>query len=447
MRRLPALGPFAPLPVPDHVDTALPGGLAVLAVRRAGEPLVEIRLRIPFGGAAPAAGRLLARTLFAGTASWPAERIAASARAVGGTLDADADADRLQVSGRALAAGLSSLLGTLGGVLTEASYPPGEVALARDRLLDQLRVAGRRPDQLAGAALARRIYPGHPYGSRFADPADLGAVTPADLRALHAAFVRPGGSTLILVGDLDPVAAVQTAGRRLAAWTGVSAGRTPPPVPPLNPGTLLVLDRPGSSRSSLRMAFPAVARGHPDNAALRLANLVFGGYSGSRWTANLREDKGYAYGPRSTVQDLPAGSHLIASAEVAAEHTGPALAETLYELGRMACLPPRRSEVDRARDYTLGSLAVLGMSTHRDLADLAAGLVGAGLPLTYLAEYVERLAAVTVQDVHAAATTYLAPSGAVAVLLGDAARVGRSVAALTPVAIADSRERDFSEYP
>ena len=88
------------------------------------------------------------------------------------------------------------------------------------------------------------------------------------------------------------------------------------PTPPAGP--LLVLDRPGSVQSSLRMG---TARGQPRMderyPALQLANLVFGGFFSSRWTENIREDKGYTYGPHSRVEHHALGSSLMFDVEVA----------------------------------------------------------------------------------------------------------------------------------
>ncbi|MFE9427514.1 M16 family metallopeptidase [Kitasatospora sp. NPDC006697] len=431
MSRLPALGAPRPVRIPEHVEVVLPSGLTVLAVRRQGEPLAETRLRIPFAGADGARAALLARTLLARTV--PAG--ATAAQRFGGTLGAEVDRDRLRISGRAPAGALDRLLAVLVDALEAGSYPAAEVRSARAGLAEQLRTDRSRPAQQAAAALARRIHHGHPYGRPTPEPAAVGAVTEGELAALHRELVRPVGSTLVIVGALDPQAAAETAARRLAHWTGTAPACVLPPVPPLRPGPLLLLDRPGSTQSALRIAFPAVSRGHRENAPLRLANLVFGGYFCSRWVANLREDKGYTYGPHSAIEERPAGARLIAAVEVATEYTAPTLVETLHELGRLACLPPTRAEVDRARQYTLGALAVLGMSTHRDLANLVAGLVDGGLPLGYLAEHVDRLAGATVDEVHEAARAHLAPSGAVAVLVADAARVERAVAAVMPVTV------------
>src|SRR5256885_15958540 len=144
----------------------------------------------------------------------------------------------------------------------------------------------------------------------------------------------PDGAVLVLVGDIDPAAAIDEVESALGRWGGTGPHIELPPQPPLVPGPLTLVDRPGSVQSSLRLALPGVPRTHPDHAALQLANLVFGGYFSSRWVENIREDKGYTYGPHSLIEHSVAGTILVVSAEVATEVTGPALLETWYELDR-----------------------------------------------------------------------------------------------------------------
>ncbi|MBX6358403.1 MAG: insulinase family protein, partial [Micromonosporaceae bacterium] len=209
------------------------------------------------------------------------------------------------------------------------------------------------------------------------------------------------------------------------------------PVPPLRPGPVLLVDRPGAVQSSIRLALPAVGRTHPDHATLQLANLIFGGYFSSRWVENIREDKGYTYGPHALIEHSVAGSTMVVAAEVATEVTAPALLETWYELGRLASLPPTAEELEQARQYALGTLQ-LGMSTQAGLAGLISTYAGFGLRLDHLAEHARRLAEATVADVADAAAKYLAPAKAVTVVLGDAGRVEAGLAALAPL------ERDRS---
>jgi zinc protease len=147
---------------------------------------------------------------------------------------------------------------------------------------------------------------------------------------------------------------------------------------------------------------------------------------------NIREDKGYTYGPHSMIEHSVAGSALTVSAEVATEVTAPALLETYYELGRLANVPPKPEELEQARQYALGTLQ-LGMSTQAGLAGLASTYAGFGLRLDYLAEHAIRLASASLSDVAEAAARYLAPSAGVAVILGDAAKIENGLATLGPV--------------
>ncbi|HEX2773107.1 MAG TPA: pitrilysin family protein [Micromonosporaceae bacterium] len=429
---LPPLAPETRLKLPREVERTLPNGLTVIAIRRPAVPLVELRLRVPFARAHLARAALLSQTFFSGTATMSTFDIAANLQAVGGGLTASVDPDRLMVSGNGLVTGLGRILEILADVLTGATYPNDEVATERDRLVDRIQVAQSQPAHLARQALLRRVYGKHPYGVQTPEPDQVRAVRPAQLRSLHAGRLHPAGATLVLVGDLQPARALDLAEQALGGWDGAGGEVQLPAAPPLEPGPLLLVDRPGSVQSSLRVALPAVPRTHPDHAALQLANLVFGGYFSSRWVENIREDKGYTYGPHSLIEHAVAGSYLVLAAEVATEVTGPAYLETMYELGRLASLPPKDDELEQARQYALGTLR-LGMSTQAGLAALASTYAGFGLRLGFLADYATRLTRATRDDVAAAAAAYLAPSRAVSVVLGDADRIERAVAVLAPV--------------
>ncbi|GAB3815631.1 M16 family metallopeptidase [Micromonospora zhanjiangensis] len=432
VRPLPPLGPNRKLKLPKQVERTLPNGLTVIAIRRPAVPLVELRLWVPFGGAHLARSAMLSQTLLAGTAERTNVRLAAELQTVGGGLFAGIDPDRLMVSGNALATGLDRILELLAEVLTGAAYPTDEVGTERERLVDRIQVAGSQPAHLARVALLKRMYGKHPYAVQTPDASQVRAVRPAQLRTLHAERVQPTGAVLVLVGDVQPDRALDAAERALGDWKAVGAAPELPPTPPLSAGPLLLVDRPDSVQSSMRLALPAVPRTHPDHAALQLANMIFGGYFSSRWVENIREDKGYTYGPHSLVEHSVAGSALVVAAEVATEVTGPALLETLYELGRLASLPPGADELEQARQYALGTLQ-LGMSTQAGLAALASAYAGSGLRLDFLAEHADRLARVTVDDVAAAATSYLAPARAVTVVLGDAERIAGPLSALASI--------------
>jgi len=436
-RELPALEENRSLVVPPSAERTLGNGLTVIVVERRSVPLVEVRLRIPFGRSTldpsfVARAALMGQTLFSGTASMSTVEIAAALQSVGGALHAGVDVDRLLISGNGLATGLERILSILSDVLRAAAYPEDEVTTERSRLLDRIRIAQSQPSHLVRVALLRRMYGDHPYGVQNPSAADVEPLRTADMAALHGARVHPAGAVLVIAGDVNAWTALDIANATLGAWDGLGGAEVTPPTPPLRPGPIVLADRAGSVQSSVRLALPAVGRTHPQHAALQLANLVFGGYFSSRWVENIREDKGYTYSPHSVLDHSVAGSSVVLAADVATDVTAAALLETYYELGRIATVPIKPEELEQARQYALGSL-LLGMSTQAGLAGLTTTYAAYGLRLDYLVEHTARLASATREDVAAAAATYLAPARAVTVVLGDADRVAASLSALSTV--------------
>ena len=190
----------------------------------------------------------------------------------------------------------------------------------RARLIDRVQVAQSQPSHLARVALQKRMYGEHPYAVQTPSIEDIKPLGTADLAALHAGPGAPGRGD---AGDRRRHRRGRRAGPRRRQARRVERGRRRPSRcrrPRRSRADRSVLaDRPGSVQTSMRLALPAVARTHPDHAALQLANLVFGGYFSSRWVENIREDKGYTYSPHSVVEHSAAGSAIILGAEVATD--------------------------------------------------------------------------------------------------------------------------------
>jgi zinc protease len=100
-------------------------------------------------------------------------------------------------------------------------------------------------------------------------------------------------------------------------------------------------------------------------------------------------------------------------------------------------VPVTQAELDAARRYVQGTLA-MGIQTQSGLTAQLAGLVAAGLPVSYLRDYPAALEEVTTADVLAAAQRHLGPSQLTTVLVGDAASVVPAVEPLAPVELASA---------
>lgn len=436
-RPVPELGEQRPAADLASVDTVLPNGLRVLAVRHASVPTVELRLRIPFGGSDPlhpARAELLAETLLTGTTRRDRVAIDTELALIGGELGTIVDPERLSISGSSLSDGLPTLLDVLADVLTDATYPDGQVVRERDRLVERIAVARTQPRVIAREALQQRRYGDHPVVREVPQAEDVAVVGPEAVRALHAQAVLPRGSVLVLVGDLDPEKVIDDVAAAVGGWSSDAEATPLAPVPDVAGGDVLLVPRRGAVQSQIRLSSQALPRTDDRYAALQLANLVFGGYFSSRLVENIREDKGYTYGAHSGFEFTGETATLDIDADTASDVTAAALMETRYELTRLRVVPPSEEEVAAVRQYAVGSL-LISTSSQAGLASQLSVLAGAGLGVEWLAGHPQRLQEVSTEQVVEAAREFFAPERFTGVVVGDPEVLSDGLAALGGVVL------------
>jgi predicted Zn-dependent peptidase len=434
--------------LPEVAEHTLPNGLRVIAARRPGIPRLEVRLKIPTvreGQAADGARQsVMTETLLSGTPELTSRDIAQEAQRLGGSLSASSDVEWVVLSGSALAPRLGPFLDLMGDVVRDADFPSDEVVGERERLAQEIVLARSQPEVIARDALVRRLFGRHPYGRGTPVPEAVARVSAPAVRQLHAATIRPPGSVLVVVGDVAVGRVAEAAEKAFGPWSrhrkgtraagarAAGARLAPPPPPRRSP--LLLLDRPGAVQSNVRLGGPAVPRSHPDFPALALTNAIYGGYFTSRLVDNIRERRGYTYSPGSSIEHRQAASTFAISADVGTEVTAAALVEIRYELGRMVATDVAQDEIDAARRYIQGTLA-MSIQTQAGLSAYLATLATNGLGVGFLREYPASLERVTIDAIRQAAATYLAPNRLLTVIVGDAAAIRQDLGSLDEVEV------------
>ena len=421
-RALPSLGEQRSATGLESLDTVLDNGLRVIAVHSPTVPMAELRLRIPFAGTDrrhAAIAEVLAATILTGTERRDRVAMDTDLALVGGELGAGVDPERLSIGGNALASGFDTLLDVLADALTGAAYRDEEVEGERSRLVERIAVARSQPSVIAREALQRHRYGDHPFTRETPEAADVATVTPDEVKAMHRDSLLPRGSVLVFVGDVEPATAVAKIGAALAGWTSEKSAVELPDLPDVVGGDVLFVPRPGAVQSQLRLSAQAIPRTDPRYPALQLANLVFGGFFSSRLVENIREDKGYTYHARSSLEFTVRGATLLVDADTASEVTAPALLEMRYELGRLGVVPPSPDELETVRQYAIGSL-LISTASQTGLASQLAAIAPLGLGTEWLVEHPNRLKDVTREQVAEAALEFFSPVRFTGVVVGDA---------------------------
>src|SRR5437773_2620392 len=284
------------------------------------------------------------------------------------------------------------------------------------------------PEFLGQKALARAVYGDHPYHVTAPSKETLAGATPDRLKKEHARRFRPESALLVVVGDVDAAAASAAVTRLFGPWKGTGeAPAATPPTPAAAPRRLLVVNRPGSVQSLILIGRPAVTVTDPAYYPLLVANTICAGSFGSRLVENIREDKGYTYSPRGSVQARQKGGFLNVRADVRTEVTAASLLEMFYELDRMGATLPSAEELARAKRYQ-GGLYLLRNQIQGTVAQTLATNWVNGLPPEALGEFVPTVNAVTAEQVRDAGRAFYPSAMQTVVVVGDEPKVKSEVA-------------------
>ncbi len=436
---LPAYGPDKPLPLPEVSRERLPNGLELWLIRRAGLPLLSVRLAIRGGTAADDPGRqgiseLLADTLASGTERHDARQIAEILQAAGAELAASAGDDGITLAVTGLTEGAREMLATLAEVALTPTFPEPEVKLAVTNKLQELLAEENDPDFMTSRVFYRTLFGDHPYHYSHPDKAAVAAVDAESLRRLHRQRFHPERALLVMVGDLPEQQMRKLASAYFGSWRSGKTTLSEIPDAPLQPAShrLQLVARKGSVQSTIRAGRPLPPADHPDYPALTVANTIFGGSFGSRLTRNIREEKGYTYSPRSSISRLAHGGLFSVQASVRNEVTAAALVEIFYELDRLATTLPTSEELQRAQRYRKG-IFLLRNETAASLAGTLSAYWLKGLDIEDLRQQVSRIEAVTAEQVRQVAARYLTSRQQAVVVTGDAEAVRPQLEPLLPV--------------
>ena len=437
--------PGGDITLPPLHELELGNGARVLVARRAGVPLVAVRLVISAGSALDPAGahglsHLVAQVARRGTARRTGKEIDDRVESLGSELGAGADEDFTYFGLSAPAEFLSELLDVVVDVATAPTFPAVEMDRIRRREVAGLAHVLDEPGAVADRAMISAVYRGHPYGHPTDGRVrDLKNVRRVDAVQFHRKWFSPSSAMLLVVGDVDPERALDLARRKLGRWRSTSA--PPPPLPPVAPGprAVVVVDKRDVTQSQVRVAVPALPRATPYYFPALVANAVFGGGFTSRLVEEVRVNRGLSYGVRSRFAMGRAAGLFFVSSFTKIETTAELLEVILEQAQRFSEEGPTEEELERAKSYLAG-LYPLSLETHEQVADRLADVKLYGFPLEDVTCYRERVRAVSADDCREVARRHFPLGRGVVVVVGPAAAIARSLERFGPVEVMPARK-------
>ena len=422
---LPAYGQDKPIPVPQIAKKKLANGMEVWVVPRNGLPRVDFVLAMRGAGLAaddalhPGFASMLAGLLSEGTEKRDSRAIAETAQSLGGSVGAGAGFDGISMSAYALASSAGPMLELLAEIARQPSFPANEVQLAKANSLQALKVSEATPAFRAERALARSLYGDHPYGHTQPTSDSINLTTAELLKAEHAKRFRADRALLVITGRIGEAAAMKMAQAAFGNWKTEGAALAEMPAAPSSAKPMrLLLERPGSVQSTLRLGRPGIAATSADYVPLRLASTILGGGFSSRINQNLREDKGYTYGASAGTRNYRDGGGIVGGADVRNEVTGAALKEYFDEYRRFGTDLVPEAEIDMNKRYVAGGY-LISNQLQASVAGTLANNWLIGLPSDFLGQFVPMIQKVSAEQVRDMGKKYFSPESQSIIVVGD----------------------------
>ena len=423
--------PVFTAPVPNRAR--LDNGLNILHVEKRGLPTVAFGLVVRSGAISDPAYRaglanLTTSMLTEGTASRTSAQISDEIEFLGSHLRASASREHIVLISDGLSATWRNALEVLGDIAQNAKFPAHELERVRANLLTDLRRVSDSPATISGRATRGVLFgPGTPYGHPLTgDESSVEQVSGDDLKGYFGANFRPGNSTFIIVGDLSLNEAVDAANDTFGRWgagpeQASKSAQSTAPSPAQT--TIYIADKPGAAQSVVRSGHLTVTRNDPRFMSLNVFNYIFGGQFGARLNMNLRQDKGYSYGYMSSIEWNLGPSMLIAGGGVQTAVTKETVIETLKEFNEiLGERPVTETEYRDAIDGVMRSIPSQFETQFQIISQLTR-IVTFDLPDDYFAQYPQRLAETTLDDVRNAGSDLLDVDHLNIVIAGDAAEI------------------------
>ena len=406
--------------LPEPQTYTLDNGIALHVINIGEQPVVRLECIFEAGNwyeSEAAASYFAVKMLTEGVDGMTSQEISEAFDQVGAFTELTHTSDRVGIVVYCLSRFLPEVLPLVQKLISSATFPEKEFQELKNITVQNLKVNKEKTAYLATTEFRARLFgANHPYGQSQSTE-EIEALGMDAVRTHYERFIRDGKFTAVLAGQVNE-ADVQ----HVNATLGQNSFDSEFPKVSFNAsesyhGGEVIVERPESVQSSIRMGRTLFNRHHPDYFRMLVTNEILGGYFGSRLMKNIREEKGLTYGISSHVVTLRNGGYLMIGTDVKKEFTQQTIDEIKKEMLRLQTELVGDEELQTVKSFMAGEFAG-SLNTAFEVADRRKILLLDSLPANFFNQYIDRIHATTAEDVMAMANNYLNPEDMVTVIAG-----------------------------
>lgn len=286
-------------------------------------------------------------------------------------------------------------------------------------------ITGIKSEEKDVSAIANRVQAAlaygknHPFGE-FMTEETVNNVSLVDVEQFYRSYFVPANAYLVVIGDVEFETVKELVTEAFTPWSKA----VPPSLSYSDPTDVQYtqinfVDVPNAVQSEVAVEnITNLKMKDDDYLDALLANRILGGGGQARLFQNLREDKGYTYGSYSGIRaNKYSPMRFNAYAQVRNAVTDSSVVEILKEIDKITSEPVSDEELANAKSKYAGSF-VMALEKPETVAEYALNIETEDLPKDFYETYLERLDAISKEDVQKAAQKHFSTTNARVVVTG-----------------------------
>ena len=375
---------------------------------------------------------LVEHMLFRGTARYASLEIDQIFDAMGAEINAGTGKETTSVYTRVIDDHLAEAFDVMADIVWRPRFAAEDLDNERQIVLEELAMYDDDPQDKVFDVLGEAVFGEHPLGRPIIGRPEVVAEVGAEgLLAFHHERYVPRNVVIAAAGAIDHDELVE-----MVARAQVERAGSPVPEPPSPPDADAAIRRmflvKPTEQVHVCLGAPGIARDDERRFALRVLDNIFGGTSSSRLFQEVREERGLAYSVYSFQSLYRDTGQIGLYLGTRPDNLDEALSVVGTELTRLRAEPATAAELARSKENLKGRIVLALESTSSRMNRLGSSVLG-GLPLLDLDEVVERVDAVTLEDLEQLAVDLFAPERlSAAGIGGDEAAFRTALAHVSP---------------
>ncbi|WP_343488142.1 pitrilysin family protein [Allomuricauda sp. d1] len=429
----PEPGPAPEINLQEPKTFDLDNGLKVMVVENHKLPRVSIQLTIDnppiLEGEKAGVSALTASLLGNGSKSIPKDEFNEEVDFLGANISFGSQS--------AFASSLSKYFPRILELMADAAINPNFTREEFDKEKDKL-LTGLKAQENDVSAIADRVQSALAYGKNhpkgeFTTEETVNNVALLDVEQFYRNYFVPANAYLVVIGDVEFEKVKDLVTEHFTPWTKAAPPSLSYSEPqPAQYTQINFVDMPNAVQSEISVQnLVNLKMKDDDYLHALLANRILGGGAQARLFLNLREDKGYTYGSYSGIGDDKYGPTTFrATASVRNMVTDSSVVEILKEVDKIIKTPVTEEELANAKAKYMGNF-VMALEQPQTIANYALNIETEDLPKDFYKTYLERLDAVTLDEVQKAAQKHFSTTNTRAVVVGKGSDVAENLEKMT----------------